>query len=269
MKRKYYNNKHYFLDKKNKKIILFESFILKLWKIKKITGTTLSVLTNDNPYKSKFELFCDIYSLGLPTLKKKYINVGNVVEPKMIEYLQNLNPKDKIIHYVSKDVQYDLFPNNSIFGGVPDGYSENDKAIIEIKTTSKANENKIKSGQIPKYYIKQAELYCYLSGNTKYKFAYAFIDENEYENPENIVLNTENTYIKEFNFENVEFSKNLLDAEAWYFENIIKKTNTYNFSSSDENSLLMKYLECRNEQEWSRLLEEWKKQGICDLDIQP
>ncbi|TNK83282.1 MAGa7180 family putative nuclease [Mycoplasmopsis pullorum] len=272
MKRKFFNKKDYWIEEKERRLFLYKNdLIQKLWKIKKITGTTFAQLTKENPFKGEFDLFCNIFSLTPPLLISKYVDVGVVVEPKVIEFLHQKFPNHKIKHIEAKDVGYDMFARDSFFGGVPDGFCETEDSIIEIKTTSITKKHEIMNKKIPQHYIRQAQLYCYLMNKQKFKFVYAFIDETkgEYENPHKIKLSDSNTFIVDFKFDRKEFEPLVHYAKKWYLWYI---SNLFRRHSPqwdiEKDKLLVEYLKCETAQEWENLLAKWKKLGIADDKVQ-
>jgi hypothetical protein len=82
-------------------------------------------------------LFKDVFD---PTLAK----VGNAVEPIVRDYLTKILNQKYLVYDPSK-INWDVFKENTIFGGVPDGEPINSSGavdytnaspMIEIKTTS-------------------------------------------------------------------------------------------------------------------------------------
>nr|WP_307917387.1 hypothetical protein [Mycoplasmopsis bovis] len=127
-------------------------------------------------FNSEFKAFCHIARLALPVLQKKYVYAGQILEPKIIDNLQEFYTKKLlkstiIKHIEAKDVDYDYFKNLDIIGGVPDALAENEKIVFEIKTTNIKNydswtlngqANKLKKDGVPLGYKKQAQLYASL-----------------------------------------------------------------------------------------------------------
>lgn len=155
-----------------------------------------------------------------PTLAK----VGSIVEYKVRDFVSNiLNIKFR--SYNPKDIGFDLFKDNEIFGGIPDGEPidengnisyKNNKPMLEIKTTSadifvykKINNSLIllkdefgypivkqkdakkklllikNEIKIPIEYQCQLLLYLHLRNVNFGIFAFAFLEKEDYKYPEN------------------------------------------------------------------------------------
>lgn len=113
-------------------------------KKKKITGSRLGAVLGVNEYQSPFQVWCDLLGFYSSEGERYFLEAGSIIEPKLNAYVQKqLQLKFKSYH--SPAVGYDLFPNNPIFGGVPDGepLGENNQLVfdhkhylLEIKTAS-------------------------------------------------------------------------------------------------------------------------------------
>ena len=145
-KRHFYNNKDYFLDFEKKILILdpeFHEKLLnkKLWNrfgFKKIGGSSVGDVLAVDKYKSQFQAFCRIAWCSLPILDKKYVNAGIKIEPKVVAALKETLNVD-IEQFPPEKYNFDYFEDkDEIIGGIPDGYINEQKIIIEIKTTSTA-----------------------------------------------------------------------------------------------------------------------------------
>lgn len=86
----------------------------------KITGTRLGTLCAFDPFKTKFQLWCELTGLYTPPeIDPIYSKAGNAIEPKLREYVE----KKKGIKFKSYDydaVKGDVF-HMPVFGGIPDG----------------------------------------------------------------------------------------------------------------------------------------------------
>ncbi|WP_406613737.1 MAGa7180 family putative nuclease [Mycoplasma corogypsi] len=135
-KRKYYNKTHYIIDKEKRVLILLPEWFKALQDsnnrfetYKKLGGSTIpNILLKGDPFKSEFAAFCHITRLSQPVLISKYIEAGNVLEPRVFDLLRKTlsNKNITVENYVSKDLGFDYFKNKyKFFQGVPDGYMNN------------------------------------------------------------------------------------------------------------------------------------------------
>lgn len=113
-------------------------------KFKKITGSRFPNVLGINEFNAPFIEWLKMVNLYYETMDPILSKAGVVIEPKVRDYIMN---KFKI-NYKTYDpikVGFDLFKDNQIFGGIPDGepvdqdgnllYDEN-HPMLEIKTTS-------------------------------------------------------------------------------------------------------------------------------------
>lgn len=223
-------------------------------KFKKITGSRLASILNKNKYVSPVKIWCMMTNLYFEEMDPILSNVGQVIEPKIKQHVENITK----INYLSYDpfkVKWDIFSDNDIFGGIPDGepsvngkvdYSKNEP-MLEIKTTSidsfvyktvdgvlklqldnknvplvkKVNGKKeswYENGviNIPIEYKLQLCLYLYLRNVTKGMFAIAFLEKEDYANPQE--FNPENRHIElvEINLTLEKFDKVIEASKNWY-----------------------------------------------------
>lgn len=113
-------------------------------RFKKITGSRLAAILNKNQYTSPLKTWMMMTNIYYEEMDETLSKVGNAIEPKLKEYIEKkLHIKYK--QYNPFEVKWDVFSDNEIFGGIPDGepvdnsgnflYSKN-FPMIEIKTTS-------------------------------------------------------------------------------------------------------------------------------------
>jgi len=171
---------------------------------KKITGTRLSAVLGKNPYCTPFEVWAAMSRLyERPYEETKYTAAGKVAEPKQIEWLRSIYPKQIITptdkygaDYMSKTYG-DFFPNNEIFGGMWDSLvidgSGHTETVIECKTHYDGAKSWMNG--IPLYYQMQAALYAYLCNTDQIIFLETTLKEKDYANPESIEINRDNTQI--------------------------------------------------------------------------
>ncbi len=175
-------------------------------KPKKITGTRFASILDLDRWNTPFKTWCAITrTYEEPFVDNKYTIAGKIIEPKIINYLNEVyffgglkSPTDIYGKDYFKKTWGDFFPNEKIFGGMWDAeYFEDNKlvSVIEIKTTKRA-EDWIDGA--PEYYALQAALYAYLLEIDEVVMVVAFLEETDYDHPENFIPSVENTIIDEF-----------------------------------------------------------------------
>lgn len=209
----------------------------KFKKFKKLTGSRLGASLGNDDFKTPFQLWCYILGLYQEEPNRYFLDAGCIIESKLRTHAENkIGKKFKV--YDPKAIKYDLFSDQEIFGGIPDGEEMDENgnvvSILEIKTaqldkyswTFRDNQfvldlknNKptvkipgggldkwFKNGEvlIPKSYQDQLSLYLYLRGITKGYFCVAFIKNEDYEDPHKVQFTSEFN-----NYKNYDFNKNL------------------------------------------------------------
>jgi len=173
---------------------------------KKVTGTRFASILDLDRWNTPFKTWCAITrTYEEPFVENKYTIAGKTIEPKIIDYLNKVyffgdlkSPTDIYGKDYFKKTWGDFFPNEPIFGGMWDAlYYENGEvaAVIEIKTTKRAEDW---SNGAPGYYALQAALYAYLLGIDDVIMVASFLEEKDYEHPEEFVPSSDNTIIDEF-----------------------------------------------------------------------
>ena len=239
-------------------------------KFKKITGSRFSSVLNLNEYTSELKTWCIMVGIYVEPMDELISAAGNIIEPKIKQYVEHkLNVK--YIQYDPYKIKFDLFSDNEIFGGIPDGepiingkvdYSNNNR-MLEIKTTSidsflykkinnvfvlqKENNKPIiksigtKKAKwfdsnnnviIPNEYKFQLGLYCYLRNVNKGIFAVCFLTVDDYVNPQLC-----NVYQREIQLVNYDIDLNKFQifinyATNWY-NNHIKKGISPSINKND------------------------------------
>lgn len=232
-----------------------------LGKFKKITGTRLSSVLNKNEYISPVKVWSMMVNIYNEPMDKMYADAGNIIEPKIHQWVCNhLNLNFKQYNPIS--CQWDVFKNNQIFGGIPDGEPIDDNGnflypnqpILEIKTTSidafkfkkingllilekdinnhpvvKSKGEKRKKWFdsnnniiIPQEYLYQLGLYCYLRNTSKGIFAICFLETDDYINPELTDIKNREIYLVDIDIDLNSFKNEIDNAEKWYHEYIEK-----------------------------------------------
>ena len=189
-------------------------------KNKKITGTHFPTVLNTNPYTTPFEVWCRCTrTYEKPFEGNKYTNAGQIIEPKVFDFLRNsmgfgnrlITPEDVYGKDHFKKTWGDFYPNESIYGGMWDALIKDEHGnieyVVEIKTVqvdgrSGSLEQRWEGGEAPHYQALQASLYAYLLGVDKVLMVAVALEDKkgDYEHPEQVVpsFGNGNVYIDEF-----------------------------------------------------------------------
>ena len=189
-------------------------------KPKKISGTHFPTVLNTDPWKTPFEAWCKCTrTYEKPFEGNKYTNAGEIIEPKVFEFLRTsmgfgnrvITPTDVYGEDYFKKTWGDFFPDSKVFSGMWDALikDENGKPeyVVEVKTVKVDGrggnlEERWKNGEAPHYQALQASLYAYLLGIDKVLMVSVSLKESEgdYEHPERVVPSyaNDNVYIDEF-----------------------------------------------------------------------
>ena len=189
-------------------------------KPKKITGTHFPTIVGVNPFSTDFEVWCRCTrTYEIPFEGNKYTNAGQVIEPKVFDFLRTsmgfgnrvVTPEDVYGKDHFKKTWGDFYPKVPIFGGMWDALINDDKGnieyVVEIKTVqvdgrSGSLEDRWKDGEAPHYQALQASLYAYLLGVDKVMMVAVALEDKkgDYECPEQVVPSyaNGNVYIDEF-----------------------------------------------------------------------
>lgn len=215
-------------------------------KPKKITGTHFPTVIGVHPYSTPFEVWCRCTrTYEIPFEGNKYTNAGQIIEPKVFDFLRNslgygerlVTPEDVYGKDYFQKTWGDFFPEDKIFGGMWDALivDENGKviAVVEIKTVqvdgrSGTLEERWENGEAPHYQGLQASLYAHRLGVDKVIMVAVTLKDSEgdYEHPEQVVPSyaNNNVYIDEFNVSEryPNFEGYIEYATHWWNEYVIK-----------------------------------------------
>lgn len=209
-------------------------------KPKKITGTHFPTVIGVNPYSTPFEVWCRCTrTYEVPFSGNKYTNAGQIIEPKVFNFLRNsmgfgnrvVTPEDMYGKDHFKKTWGDFFKEREIFGGSWDALIMGDDGkpeyVVEIKTVrvdgrSGSLEQRWKDGEAPHYQALQASLYAYLLGIDKVLMVAVALEDKkgDYEHPEKVVPSyaNENVYTDEFRVSDryPNFDLYIEQATAWW-----------------------------------------------------
>lgn len=201
-------------------------------KPKKLTGTRFASVLGLDKWNTPFKTWCAITkTYEDPFTENKYTLAGKVIEPKIIKYLNKAyflnsvkSPTDIYGKDYFKKTFGDFFSESDIFGGMWDAlvyYDEEISAVIEIKTTKRAED--WADGKAPIHYSLQAALYAYLLGVDNIVMVAAFLEDEDYEHPENFVPSVDNTIVDDFLLSErfPDFEDRIETAREWWNKYVV------------------------------------------------
>lgn len=214
-------------------------------KPKKISGTYFPTVLGFDPWKTPFEAWCkNTRTWESPFEGNKYTNAGEVIEPKVFEFLRTsmgfggrvITPEDVYGKDHFKKTWGDFFPSNPVFSGMWDALirdeDSNIEYVVEIKTVqvdgrSGSLEDRWKDGEAPHYQALQASLYAYLLGVDKVMMVAVALEDKkgDYEHPEQVIPSyaNGNVYIDEFRVSEryPNFDMYIAKATAWWNAHVL------------------------------------------------
>lgn len=201
-------------------------------KTKKLTGTRFAAIFGLNTWTTPFEIWCEITkTYEKPFEDTKYTVAGKAIEPKQLDYCKRvyfmnvLTPTDKYGEDFFKKTYGDFFSDTPIFGGMWDSLvvdaKGNPTKVIECKTTKRAED--WANGQIPEYYAMQAALYAYLVGVDDVLMVASFLEESDYDHPEDFVPSAKNTILIPFKVSEryPKFKQLIAEATKWWNAHVV------------------------------------------------
>lgn len=233
--------------------------IFDTYKLKKITGTRVAPILGLSEFSSPFKVACEMAGLYPGDKANKYIDAGNILEPVLRAYIAKdcdrmlrspLGMKDGSRVGVEEPVEktqcgYDHFHNEKVFGGMVDGYIVIDgkrSAILEIKTASDRTKWQDENGgytKVPESYMLQASLYARLSNLDRIVFLAGFLEEPDYDRPQQWVPGPDNTAIVVVDA--LDMTEPMAKCVEWYNE-YMKNGYTPEWSDSEDDQAVLKYL---------------------------
>ena len=200
-------------------------------KTKKITGTRFATVLGLNPWSTEFEIWCAVTKLyEAPFEDSIYTKAGKAIEPKQAEYMKNsygmdiISPTDVWGKDYFKKTWGDFFKEEPICGGMWDfllkGEDGKTEAVLEMKTTKRAEDWK---DDVPEYYALQAALYAYLLGVDDVIMVASFLEEKDYDSPEEFVPSAKNTITVEFKVSEryPDFKEKVARVEKWWNDHVV------------------------------------------------
>lgn len=218
-------------------------------KPKKISGTYFPTVLGLDPWKTPFEAWCkNTRTWESPFEGNKYTNAGEIIEPKVFEFLRTsmgfgdkvLTPTDVYGKDYFKKTWGDFFPQSPVFSGMWDALIKDENGnieyVVEIKTVqvdgrSGSLEDRWKDGEAPHYQALQASLYAYLLGVDKVLMVAVALEDKkgDYEHPEQVIPSyaNGNVYIDEFRVSEryPNFDMYIEKATAWWNAYVLTGTS--------------------------------------------
>lgn len=202
-------------------------------KPKKMTGTRFASVLGLDKWNTDFKTWCAITrTYEDPFTDNIYTIAGKTIEPKIISYLNKFyfldcvkSPTDIYGNDYFKKTYGDFFPDEPIFGGMWDAlvYGENNKpeTVIEIKTSKRVED--WEDGKAPIYYALQASLYATLLGIDQVCMVAGFLEDKDYEHPENFIPNASNTIVDFFYVSErfPDMKKKMATAKKWWNDHVL------------------------------------------------
>lgn len=200
----------------------------------KVTGTRFAGILGMNKWNTPFQMWCEITkSARLPFEDNKYTIAGKAIEPKVVNFIKEtlyedtLDPEEYFGSMLYRDIKYDFYKDERIFGGMWDCAMVSAKnpqkirALGEVKTSSRPQDWE---GGPPLYYLLQVCEYAYLSGVDKIFLTASFLKDEDYGRPELFVPTDENTKIYSYSLSEITFP--LLEngkTSLYTFEELVEK----------------------------------------------
>lgn len=196
---------------------------------KKITGTRFGAVLNANRWQTPFQAWCEITKAYVKPFEETiYTKAGKVIEDKQLTWFEDL------AHVIRPEAMYgkdffnkthgDFFKDEPIFGGMWDSVvhdgNNNIRGVVECKTTKRAEDW---MDDIPEYYALQAALYAYLLHVDDVFMIISFLDESDYDHPEDYVCGANNTTYRYFKVSEryPEFARYINYCELWWEQQVL------------------------------------------------
>lgn len=211
---------------------------------KKITATKLPAILgigNAGRFNTPFQIWCDITRVyPKPFEESKYTIAGKAIEPKQLAYFRKhygvpnlVTPQEK--YGTGVEFIWDFFPDIEIFGGKWDSItieqdgSDKIRRVIECKTAQAKKRAEWESG-VPEDYKVQACMYANLLGVDGITYIVTFLNPEDYNNPQDFVLNEENTILKQFfvSRDYPDFEEKIMGpARIWWDRHVLTGISPY------------------------------------------
>lgn len=197
----------------------------------KVTGTRLAGILGLNKWNTPFQMWCEITKAARPPFEDTiYTLAGKAIEPKQIAWTkeqisENILSPEEFFGNRYSEMRYDFYPEEKVYGGMWDAKlvrpSGKVSDIFEYKTTKRAED--WVDGP-PVYYLIQALEYAYLEGAKRVHLVVSFLEDNDYNHPEDFNVTTENTQIFTYDIDTKIQGKTIFQliatANSWYHNHV-------------------------------------------------
>jgi len=192
---------------------------------KKVTGTSMAGILNCSPWKTPFQVACELLGLAREDISyKKSVKRGQFLEPKIIEYADKkwcdvgtfLSAEEV---FKKREGDHDSWASDfedDVFAGHVDGLvlKDNGDYILEIKTT--INTESWENG-VPEYYYWQVAIYNYfLTQKDRVYFVLGVSSEEADKNPAVWVPTDDNCFIFEEPIDEDDVQGKITEIRDWY-----------------------------------------------------
>ncbi len=192
---------------------------------KKVTGTSMAGILNCSPWKTPFQIACELLGLAREDISfKKSVKRGQILEPKIIAYADQkwsdigafLSAEEV---FEKREGDHDSWASDfedDVFAGHVDGIVLKDDGdyILEVKTT--INTESWENG-VPEYYYWQVAIYNYfLTKKDRVYFVLGISNEETDKNPATWVATEDNCFIFEEPIDEDDVKNKMAEIRAWY-----------------------------------------------------
>lgn len=201
-------------------------------KPKKLTGTRFASIFGLNRWNTAFKTWCEVTrTYEEPFEDTIYTIAGKAIEPKQAQFMKVMygmgnivTPQDVYGPDPFKKTYGDFFRDWDVFGGMwdyllkdPDG---NVEAVLEMKTTKRSEDW---AEDVPEYYAMQAALYAYLLGVDQVYMVCTFLEDKDYENPDDFKVTIDNTLVRPFKVSEryPQFTTLIREAMQWWEDHVV------------------------------------------------
>ena len=271
-KRRYYANQDYQIVNFDNGVAI--TIINEQIQCKKITGSKIAISADVGQFETLFSVWTKYWGLDLPVFNQKYVDAGNVVETKLVDYLKsapgqallksglNVSQAQSVVikHLVAKDYQYDYFKDlNLDLGGVPDALcilENGQEVILEFKSANQKNQSKWLKFGVPDHYVKQAMVYTMLNKSTRFAIINFWLKDEDYQQIEQVNISAERLYS---NFYELDLTKSekLIKQAINNYQSVYQKRTSPIVTNLSIDQNLLKYLKLENQDQYGQYLWDY------------
>lgn len=183
---------------------------------KKISGHSFVALAGLDPFKKPGDALLEMHRFIKPEIDPKWQKRGAFAE----DIVRKVYKRDgyDIVTYDAKEIKYDNFPNEHLFGGIIDIEVPDIKTLIEVKSKSLDKKEFIVNNP-PLNEVYQAMLYAYLRGYTYFIMEWIFFDElteqQVFNGEKPTTLKNLQRYSKVYDVDEEDLKQKMLTAEKY------------------------------------------------------